>query len=107
VPAAARDSDGDFGVDLYYNITPNLLNPRIYLVNNLQYDSVTGQIGWQGRFRDGGAAYRRTPEQAHGGGAFPGQQCLGSPGVAPLTPSRRVRWPPATGPGYRGKFSIA
>jgi hypothetical protein len=27
------------------------LNPRVYLVNNLQYDSFSDQVGWQARFR--------------------------------------------------------
>ena len=42
---------GSFTADLYRLIADTQVNPRIYLVNNLQYDSMSRQIGWQGRFR--------------------------------------------------------
>jgi hypothetical protein len=43
--------EGSFRADLFRFVADTQLNPRVYLVNNLQYDSFSRQIGWQGRFR--------------------------------------------------------
>jgi hypothetical protein len=42
---------GSFTADLYRLVADTQVNPRICLVNNLQHDSASGQIGCQGRFR--------------------------------------------------------
>lgn len=42
---------GSFTADLFRLVSDTQLNPRVYLVNNLQYDSLSKQVGWQGRFR--------------------------------------------------------
>jgi hypothetical protein len=43
--------EGTFNTSLYRFIADTQLNPRIYLVNNLQFDSVSDVLGWQVRFR--------------------------------------------------------
>ncbi len=43
--------EGDFTASLYRFVADTQVNPRIYLVNNLQYDSYSKQVGWQARFR--------------------------------------------------------
>jgi hypothetical protein len=43
--------EGTFYTRLYRFIADTQLNPRIYLVNNLQFDSVSDVLGWQARFR--------------------------------------------------------
>jgi hypothetical protein len=43
--------EGSFTADLFRFVADTQLNPRVYLVNNLQYDSFSKQVGWQGRFR--------------------------------------------------------
>ena len=42
---------GSFTTRLYRLILDTQLNPRVYAVNNLQYDSVSRVLGWQARFR--------------------------------------------------------
>jgi hypothetical protein len=42
---------GSFTTTLYRFIGDTQFNPRIYMVNNLQYDSVSDLLGWQARFR--------------------------------------------------------
>jgi len=43
--------EGSFTTDLYRLVTDTQFNPRVYIVNNLQYDSVSRVLGWQARFR--------------------------------------------------------
>jgi hypothetical protein len=44
-------SQGSFTTRLYRLILDNQFNPRVYVINNLQYDSVSRVLGWQARFR--------------------------------------------------------
>lgn len=43
--------EGDFETRLYRFVADTQFNPRMYVVNNFQYDSVSGGMGWQFRFR--------------------------------------------------------
>ncbi len=43
--------EGDFQTRLYRLTLDNQFNPWIFVVNNLQYDSVSNRLGWQIRFR--------------------------------------------------------
>ena len=43
--------EGEFTTRLYRVVTDTQFNPWIYLVNNLQYDSVSKNLGWQFRLR--------------------------------------------------------
>jgi hypothetical protein len=43
--------EGSFSTSLYRFVADTQFNPRVYMVNNLQYDSVTEVLGWQARFR--------------------------------------------------------
>ncbi|MQA89177.1 MAG: hydrolase [Gemmatimonas sp.] len=43
--------EGEFETRLFRLVADTQLNPRVYLVNNLQYDSLSDQVGWQARFR--------------------------------------------------------
>jgi hypothetical protein len=43
--------EGEFQPLLYRLTLDNQLNPWIFVVNNLQYDSVSNRLGWQIRFR--------------------------------------------------------
>ena len=43
--------EGEFQTRLYRIVLDNQFNPWIYVVNNLQYDSVSDRLGWQIRFR--------------------------------------------------------
>ena len=44
-------AEGEFSTKLYRVIAETQLNPRISLVNNVQYDTQSAVIGWQSRFR--------------------------------------------------------
>jgi hypothetical protein len=44
-------AEGQFDTRLYRVIAETQFNPRVALVNNLQYDSQSATIGWQSRFR--------------------------------------------------------
>jgi hypothetical protein len=44
-------AEGDFTTTLYRAIFETQFNPRISLVNNVQYDTQSAAIGWQARFR--------------------------------------------------------
>jgi hypothetical protein len=44
-------AEGDFTTTLYRAIFETQFNPRISLVNNVQYDTQSAVIGWQARFR--------------------------------------------------------
>jgi len=44
-------SEGDFTTSLYRAVLETQFNPRISLVNNVQYDTQSAAIGWQARFR--------------------------------------------------------
>jgi hypothetical protein len=44
-------AQGSFTTRLYRLILDNQFNPRIYIINNVQYDSVSRVLGWQARFR--------------------------------------------------------
>lgn len=44
-------AEGRFETRLYRLVADTQFNPWIYLVNNVQYDSVSGVLGWQSRFR--------------------------------------------------------
>jgi hypothetical protein len=44
-------AEGQFDTRLYRVIAETQFNPRVALVNNLQYDSQSAVIGWQSRFR--------------------------------------------------------
>lgn len=43
--------EGDFVTHVVRFIADTQFNPRMYIVNNIQYDSLSGLLGWQGRFR--------------------------------------------------------
>ncbi len=43
--------EGDFQTRLYRLTLDNQFNPWIFVVNNIQYDSVSDRLGWQIRFR--------------------------------------------------------
>jgi hypothetical protein len=43
--------EGSFTARLYRFVADNQFNPFIAMTNNFQYDSVSGGLGWQGRFR--------------------------------------------------------
>jgi hypothetical protein len=43
--------EGDFGTRLLRVVTDTQFSPFMYLVNNVQYDSVSRLLGWQARFR--------------------------------------------------------
>jgi hypothetical protein len=43
--------EGEFTTKLYRANAETQFNPRISLVNNVQYDTQSAQIGWQSRFR--------------------------------------------------------
>ena len=44
-------AEGEFTTTLYRAIAETQFNPRISLVNNVQYDTQSAVIGWQSRFR--------------------------------------------------------
>ena len=44
-------AEGEFTTNLYRVIAETQFNPRISLVNNVQYDTQSAIIGWQARFR--------------------------------------------------------
>ncbi len=44
-------AQGSFTTRLWRVILDNQFNPRIYIINNIQYDSVSRVLGWQARFR--------------------------------------------------------
>jgi hypothetical protein len=44
-------TEGKFDTRLYRVIAETQFNPRISVVNNVQYDSQSSVIGWQSRFR--------------------------------------------------------
>ena len=44
-------AEGQFDTRLYRVIAETQINPRISLVNNVQYDSQSAVLGWQSRFR--------------------------------------------------------
>jgi hypothetical protein len=44
-------SEGSFTTRLWRLILDNQFNPRVYVINNIQYDSVSRVLGWQARFR--------------------------------------------------------
>jgi hypothetical protein len=44
-------AQGSFTTTLYRFIGDTQFNPRVYMVNNLQYDSVSDLLGWQARLR--------------------------------------------------------
>ena len=44
-------AEGQFYTRLYRVIAETQFNPRISLVNNVQYDSQSAVLGWQSRFR--------------------------------------------------------
>ena len=44
-------AEGEFTTRLYRAIAETQFNPRISLVNNVQYDTQSAVIGWQSRFR--------------------------------------------------------
>lgn len=44
-------AEGRFETRLYRLVADTQFNPWIYLVNNVQYDSVSAVVGWQSRFR--------------------------------------------------------
>ena len=46
-----RLPEGNFNTRLFRVVTDNQFSPWIYLVNNLQYDSVSESLGWQIRLR--------------------------------------------------------
>ena len=43
--------EGEFQTRLYRLTLDNQFNPWIFVVNNIQYDSVSDRLGWQIRFR--------------------------------------------------------
>jgi hypothetical protein len=43
--------EGSFTTRLWRVVLDNQFNPRVYIINNLQYDSVSRVLGWQARFR--------------------------------------------------------
>jgi hypothetical protein len=44
-------AEGRFDTQVYRVISDTQFNPWIYVVNTLQYDSVSNAVGWQARFR--------------------------------------------------------
>jgi hypothetical protein len=44
-------AEGSFTTRLYRLVLDNQFNPRVYIINNVQYDSVSRVLGWQARFR--------------------------------------------------------
>ena len=44
-------AEGSFDTQVYRMISDTQFNPWIFLVNTLQYDSVSDRLGWQARFR--------------------------------------------------------
>ena len=46
-----RLAEGAFSTRLYRFVTETELNPRVSVVNNIQYDSQSSALGWQSRFR--------------------------------------------------------
>ena len=44
-------AEGEFTTTLYRAIFETQFNPRVSLVNNVQYDTQSSVIGWQARFR--------------------------------------------------------
>ena len=44
-------AEGEFTTTLYRAIFETQFNPRLSLVNNVQYDTQSAVIGWQSRFR--------------------------------------------------------
>ena len=44
-------AEGDFTTQLYRIIAETQFNPRVSLVNNVQYDTQSAIVGWQARFR--------------------------------------------------------
>ena len=44
-------AEGSFKTGLYRMVADTRFSPFIYLVNNVQYDSVSHVLGWQSRFR--------------------------------------------------------
>ena len=44
-------AEGHFETRLYRLVADTQFSPWMYLVNNVQYDSVSGIVGWQSRFR--------------------------------------------------------
>jgi len=44
-------AQGSFTTRLWRVILDNQFNPRVYIINNIQYDSVSRVLGWQARFR--------------------------------------------------------
>ena len=44
-------AEGRFRTRLYRLVVDTQFSPWMYLVNNVQYDSVSGILGWQSRFR--------------------------------------------------------
>ncbi len=44
-------AEGSFSTTLIRVVADNQFTPFIYLVNNVQYDSVSRMLGWQSRFR--------------------------------------------------------
>lgn len=46
-----RLREGRFETRLYRLVADTQFSPWMYLVNNVQYDSVSGGVGWQARFR--------------------------------------------------------
>ena len=44
-------TEGQFDTRLYRVIAETQFNPRVSLVNNVQFDSQSAVLGWQARFR--------------------------------------------------------
>ena len=44
-------AEGSFDTQVYRVISDTQFNPRTFVVNTLQYDSVSDRLGWQARFR--------------------------------------------------------
>ena len=44
-------AEGEFTTRLYRAIAETQFNPRVSLVNNVQYDTQSAELGWQSRFR--------------------------------------------------------
>src|SRR5690606_29073798 len=44
-------AEGSFTTRLYRFVLDNQFTPRVYIINNVQYDSVSRVLGWQARFR--------------------------------------------------------
>ena len=43
--------EGSFETKLYRVVADTQFSPFMYLVNNIQFDTVSGLLGWQSRFR--------------------------------------------------------